>query len=192
MTLYFSSTVQNMLSGREVRSSIGIRFDFASGTTRVWLGQGTVTHGGADWLGMGNLGAIEGIQMSPMLSTEPVTMTLSGVNTALMNEVRNQATEIRGKTCGVYLLMFGSNWEALDSPYLIEQYLMDKASYTVEGESNTMSISLVAEPLFASKYVPATSYITNQDQQAKYAGDKIFERVALMAGRQTVIWSADS
>lgn len=192
MAVYFSSTVQTMLAGHEVRAAIGIRLDFTSGTVRAWVGQGTVTHGGLDWLGLGQFASIDGLQMSPMLSTDPVTMTLSGLDTTLMNEVRNQATEIRNRTCGVYLLMFGSDWKPLDTPYLIEQYIMDKATYTVDGETSTMSVSLVAEPLFASKYVPATSYITNQDQQAKYAGDKIFERMTLMSGRQTVIWSADA
>lgn len=192
MTIYFSQSVQTMLEGKEVRTSMGVRFDFASTTTRIWLGQGSITHGGLEWLGMGRLASIEGMQMSPMLSTDPINMTLSGVDAMLMNEVRNQATEIRGRTCGLYLLMFDSNWQPLDDPYLIEQYLMDKASYTVDGETSTMSISLIAEPLFASKYIPQSSFVTDQDQKSQYPGDRIFERVALMAGRQTVIWSADS
>lgn len=193
MTIYFSSTVQTMLSGYEVRSSIGVWFDFASGAERVWLGRGSVTTNDSNtWLGMGNLANISGLQASSMMSTEPVEMTLSGLDTQLMNSVRNQATDIRGRRCGIYLLMFDAGWRPLDNPYLIELYLMDKASFTIDGESRTMSVSLIAEPLFSQKHIPATAFMTDQDQQYKYSGDKIFERVPLMAGRQTVVWSTTS
>lgn len=182
-----------MLSGHQVQSSIGVWFDFASGSERVWLGQGTLTtNDGNTWLGMGNLANISGLQASSMMSTEPVEMTLSGLDSQLMTSVRNQATDIRGRRCGVYILMSDSNWKPLDNPYLIELYLMDKASFTVDGESRSMSVSLVAEPLFSQKHIPATSFMTDQDQQYKYPGDKIFERVPLMAGKQTVVWSTST
>jgi hypothetical protein len=182
-----------MLSGHQVQSSIGVWFDFASGAERVWLGQGTITtNDGNSWLGMGNLASISGLQTSSMLSVDPVEMTLSGLDSQLMTSVRNQATDIRGRRCGVYLLMADSNWKPLDNPYLIELYLMDKASFTVDGETRTMSVTLVSEPLFSQKHIPATAFITDQDQQYKYSGDKIFERVPLMAGKQTVVWSTST
>ena len=192
MALYFSQSVQNMLSGFEVRSAVGIQFNFLSGVSRVWTGQGNITHSANTWLGLGQFASIEGLQSSSMLSTDPITITLSGVDSALMSEVRNQATEIRGRPCSIYLLMFGSDWQPLDSAYLIEQYIMDKASFTVDGETRTMSISLTAEPLFSQKHIPLTAFMTDQDQQAKYANDRIFERVPLMSGRQTVVWSTNT
>lgn len=193
MSLYFSSTVETMLGGHQVQSSLGVWFDFSSGAERVWLGKGSVTtNDGNTWLGMGNLANITGLQGSYMLSTDPVEMTLSGLDSQLMTSVRSQSTEIRGRKCGIYLLMFNGNWTPLDNPYLIELYLMDKASFTVDGDSRSMTVTLVAEPLFSQKHIPATAFMTDQDQQYKYSGDKIFERVPLMAGRQTVVWSTST
>lgn len=190
MALYFSNTVQTMLSGVEVYSSVGVWLDFTSGASRYWLGRGSIrTNDGNTWLGLGSLANISGLQASPMMSTDPIEMTLSGLDADLMSSVRSQATDIRNRTCGIYLLMFNSSGQPLDNPYLIELYVMDKASFTVDGETRTMSVSLVAEPLFSQKHIPLTAFMTDQDQKAKYSGDRIFERVPLLAGKQTVVWS---
>ncbi len=188
--VFFSETVQEMVSGRNVHVAIGVRFEFASETIQCWMGRGTFTaNDNTEWLGLGELASIDGVQTSAIVSIEPVTITLSGLDPVLMELTRQQATEIRGKRCGVYILCFDDNWKPLDDPYLVELYLMDKATFSVDGESRTMSITVTAEPLFYTKHVPLTSYMTDQDQQRKYPGDKVFERVALLAGRQTVIWS---
>lgn len=199
MSTYFSATVDTMLSGREVHCTFGVWFDFLSGVERVWLGRGTFTDKqGNEWLGMGELASIEGVQMSPMLSTQPVTMTLNGLDTTVLGAssfvdlVRTQATEIRGRRCAVYILFFDANFAPLDNPFLAELYIMDKASLTVDGESNTMTVTLEAEPLFAQKHIPTVSYVTDQDQRAAYPADKAFERVSLLNGKQTVVWSADA
>lgn len=190
--LYFSEAVQEMLSGRNVHVALGVWFDFASGVERVWLGRGTFTaKDGTQWSGMGELAAIDGVAAAAGLSTEPITLTLSGLDTTILDITRQQASEIRGRRCGVYILMFDATFAPLDAPYLVELYLMDKASFTVEGESRQMSISVIAEPLFSTKHVPRFSLMSDQDQQTKYPGDRIFERVALLAGRQTIVWSSD-
>ena len=190
MTLYFSGTVAAMMAGREVRASIGVKFNFASSTMRVWQGRGAfVDNSSNTWQGLGEFGTISGLQGSSMLSVDPVTMTLSGVDPTLMATVRNQASEIVGRTCGVYFLMFDANWDLLDAPYLAELYLMDKASFSVDGESQTMIVNLSAEPLFFSKHVPPVSMMTDADQQRKYPGDTIFQRVPLLNGKQTIYWT---
>lgn len=191
--LFFSETVQEMLEGRNVFTAMGVWFDFTSGEDRIWLGRGTFTaRDGTVWSGLGELASIDGIQSSAGLSTEPITMTLSGVDTEILDLTRAQASEIRGRRCGVYILMFNETGQPIDEPYLIDLYLMDKASFTVSGETREMSITVTAEPLFSTKHVPKFSLMSDQDQQTRYPGDRIFERVALMAGRQTVVWSSDT
>jgi len=190
VTLYFSTTVAAMLAGHEVRASIGVQFNFASSTMRVWQGRGSFTdNSNNSWQGLAEFATISGLQGSSMLSVDPVTMTLSGIDTTLMEVVRNQASEITGQTCGVYFLTFGESWELLDDPYLIELYLMDRATFSVDGESRTMTVNLSAEPLFYSKHIPPVAYMTDADQQRKYPGDTIFERVPLLMGKQTVYWN---
>lgn len=188
--VYFSQTVQEMVSGRNVYMALGVKFEFASETILCWLGRGTFTAGdGTEWTGLGEVASIDGVQASALVSIDPVTITLSGLDTEFMALTREQATEIRGRRCGVYILCFDENWQPIDAPYLVELYLMEKATFTVDGETRTMSITVTAEPLFYTKHVPLTSFMTDQDQQKKYPGDKVFERVALLSGRQTVIWS---
>lgn len=191
--LFFSETVQELLDGRNVQTAMGVWFDFTSGEDRIWLGRGTFTaRDGTVWSGLGELASIDGIQSSAGLSTEPITMTLSGVDTEILDLTRAQASEIRGRRCGVYILMFNETGQPIDEPYLIDLYLMDKASFTVSGETREMSITVTAEPLFSTKHVPKFSLMSDQDQQTRYPGDRIFERVALMSGRQTVVWSSDT
>lgn len=191
--LFFSDAVKEMLAGRNVNAALGVWFDFASEEMRVWLGRGTFTaRDGTEWSGLGEIASIDGMQSSPMLSTEPVTMTLSGLDASIIEMTRAQASEIRGRRCGIYILMFDENAQPIDEPYLVELYLMDKASFTVDGETRQMTVSLTAEPLFSTKHVPRFSLMTDQDQQLKYPGDGIFKRVQLLAGRQTVVWSSDT
>lgn len=191
--LFFSEAVKEMLAGRNVNAALGVWFDFASEEMRVWLGRGTfIARDGTEWSGLGEIASIDGMQSSPMLSTEPVTMTLSGLDASIIEMTRAQASEIRGRRCGIYILMFDENAQPIDEPYLVELYLMDKASFTVDGETRQMTVSLTAEPLFSTKHVPRFSLMTDQDQQLKYPGDGIFKRVQLLAGRQTVVWSSDT
>lgn len=191
--IYFTETVQEMVSGRNVNVALGVWFDFTSGEDRYWLGRGTVTtKDGSEWIGLGSLASLDGLHGSPAMATDPITLTLSGLDTTLLNLTRSQASEIRNRRCGVYILSFDENYQPLDAPFLVELYLMDKATFSVDGENRTMSISVLAEPLFSTKNVPRFALMTDQDQQSKYPGDKIFERVQLLAGRQTVVWSSDT
>lgn len=191
--IFFSETVQQMVAGRNVHVALGVWFDFASGEERMWLGRGTVTTAdSAEWRGLGQLAAIEGLHGSPTMATDPITLTLSGVDLELLELTRSQASEIRNRKCGVYILSFDENFRPLDRPFLVELYLMDKASFSVDGENRQMRISVTAEPLFSTKNVARYAMMTDQDQQSKYPGDKIFERVQLLSGRQTIVWSSDT
>jgi hypothetical protein len=189
VTLYFTEAVEEMLAGRQVQMATGVWFDFATQEMRLWQGRGTFTAAdGNVWQGLGEFGQVDGLQGSSMLSIDPVTMTLSGVDTSLVSVVRQQESEITGRRCGVYFLMFDQDFKPLDAPYLAELYLMDKATFSVDGESRTMTISLTAEPLFFSKHIPPVAMMSDADQQRKYPGDTIFQRVPLLNGKQTVYW----
>lgn len=190
MTLYFPETVEAMLAGHEVRAAVGVWFDFASQEMRLWQGRGSFTDPqGNTWNGLGEFGQVSGLQGSSMLSIEPVTMTLTGLDPALMALVRDQADEITGRRCGIYFLTFDDDFRLLDNPFLAELYLMDKATLSVDGESRTMVVTLNAEPLFFSKHIPPVAMMSDADQQRKYPGDTIFQRVPLLNGRQTIYWT---
>lgn len=190
MTLYFPETVEAMLAGHEVRMSVGVWFDFASQEMRLWQGRGSFRDGAGNvWQGLGEFGQVSGLQGSSMLSVDPVTMTLSGLDPSMMSHVREQASEITGRRCGVYFIMFDQDFSLLDDPFLAELYLMDKATLSVDGESRTMIVSLNAEPLFFSKHIPPVAMMSDADQQRKYPGDTIFQRVSLLNGKQTIYWT---
>lgn len=190
MTLYFPETVEEMLTGREVRASVGVWFDFASQPMWLWQGRGSFTDpDGHVWQGLGEFGQVSGLQGSSMLSVDPVTMTLTGLDPSLMALVRDQADEIAGRRCGIYFLTFDEDFRLLDKPFLAELYLMDKATLSVDGESRMMLVTLSAEPLFFSKHMPPVAMMSDADQQRKYPGDTIFQRVPLLNGKQTIYWT---
>lgn len=199
-SIVFSRTAQAMVSGHIVRMALGVRFDFADGVMRVWTGQGQHIAGdGTSWIGLGGLASIDGLEASANMQTEAITLTLSGLQLAANMEpdgksfldlARDEVNQIRGRTCAVYALMRDGSEQAMDTPYLIGLYLMDSASLVVDSETRTISIPLKCEPLFATKHIPPIALVTDQDQQNAYPGDKVFERVALLTGRQTVIWAS--
>jgi hypothetical protein len=199
--ILFSQAAQAMLAGEVVRLALGVRLDFADGTMRVWCGQGQHVAGdGTIWQGLGSLASIEGLEASSNMQTESITMTLSGLDISqnapngmgpsLLKLARQETAMIRGRTCAVYALLRGANEQPLDTPYIVGVYLMDSAPLVVDAEARSMSIPLTAEPLFATKHLPPIALVTNEDQQAAFPGDRIFERIALLTGRQTVIWNS--
>jgi hypothetical protein len=187
----FSAAAQAMLSGHVVRAAFGAWFDFTSGPERVWLGEGTyIATDGTVWSGLGGFASIDGEDLSWGLSTDSVTLKLSGLDPSFVSETRAQAKEIRGRKCGIYQLLRDSNEQSLDAPYLVQLYFMDNATFSVDGGTDQLIISMTIEPLFTTKHLPAFALVTDQDQQRKFPGDKIFERIALLSGRQTTIWAS--
>ncbi len=175
----FSDAVKAQLAGRTVRVSPLLRFDFASGTQRYWLGFGPLVAGGYSWVGTQNMASIGEIAGSFNGSAPEQTFTLSGVDANFVAEAQAAKAEYYGRLCFVYFQFFDETWQPLDAPVPFWWGRMYSllAAQSSEEDGFTRTISLSAETLFASRRRPRNSYYTDRDQQARYPGDRGCERV---------------
>lgn len=183
--LIFSTAAQMLLAKQFVQMAVAVQLDLLNETLRLWRGQGGVTtNDGREWEGLGALGNISGLHFGYEAATNPITMTLSGLDNELAQVARDQESQMRGRTVSVYALLFDEDWRPIDMPYLCQMAIIDRASLKYSDDSYVLE--LTAEPLFASKHLPALNLVTDADQQSRYPGDKIFERVGFT---HTIFWS---
>lgn len=183
--LIFTEAAQLLLAGQIVRTAIAVELDLLNETLRLWRGQGTkTTNDGSEWEGLGAFGDISGLSFGPGAATETITMTLSGLDAELSQAARDQEAQMRGRTVSVYVLLFDGDWRPVDMPYLCQLAIIDRVGLKYSDDSYVLE--LTAEPLFASKHLPALNLVTDADQQARHPGDKIFERVGF---NHTIFWA---
>lgn len=175
--IVFSHAAQLVLSGQRVGAAVAVKLELASETLNVWLGNGLVrSNDGQEWEGLGIFGGISGLDFGAQAATQPINMTLSGLDASLAAAAREQYSEMRGRRVSVYVLLFDANMQSIDLPYLCMLATIDHASLKRSGDSFVLEV--VAEPIFSTKHMPALNLVTDADQQARYPGDKIFDRSA--------------
>lgn len=173
----FTEAAQLLLSGRLVNMALGVKMELRDETVYYRRGGGTVvTNDGIEWFGLGILGDIQGLDFSPNLSTDPLSLRLSGLelDDRLPGLARQQHAEMRGRLISVYALLFNEYWQPVDMPYLCQMATIDNARLMFEASSTILEVT--AEPLFSSKHLPPLGLVTDADQRSRYPGDRIFDR----------------
>lgn len=186
MSAVLPETVAAVVGGATVNASILVRFDFESGTERVWQGFWELTAGGETWRPMGVLGTVDGIAVRSDLTAESLTFTLSGVDAAMIAIAKNSAVQVKNKSCAVYVQFFDADWKTLDQPVALRSGIMDQMTYTATGPASR-TIKLTAEGLFVARNAAPFAYYTDRDQKARYAGDGFFKLVSTLIVKQ-ITW----
>lgn len=175
--LVFSDAAALLLSGASINRALAVRIELPGETLSLALGHGSiVSNDGTRWEGIGDLGAIDGLDFGPNAPTEAITMTLSGLNADLAKLAREDSATLRGSLVSIFVLLFDAQWQPVDLPYLCQVAQIDQASLKRTGDTYVMEVT--AEPPTSSKHIPALNLVTDADQQARYPGDKIFERAS--------------
>jgi hypothetical protein len=183
---YFPQTMAAALAGRTVRASWLVHLDFAEEPQRLWLGHGLLSAGGFTWSGLGELGAIGGVESAIGGTAPVVTFTLSGVAPSILAAAKNSAQQAKGRDASISLQFFDEQSQTLDDPYAVWVGVMDVMGARGEGPQ-ARTVQLTAETLFTRRASPAWGYLSNRDQQRLFPGDRGLEEVAAMANK-TVEW----
>lgn len=182
------ATLAALVQGQNVQAALGARFDFASGATRVWQGGGPLVDGtGNTWSGIGNVGSISGLSLGFGDVTEPLVFELSGLDPVFMSHASNQQTELKGRDCAVYLMVFNTDWSLASNPISLRTAIMDKMVTKFDSVQRKVSITLTAESFMVTRFRSPNSYLTHADQIARYPGDRGLERISGYAGPGRVL-----
>jgi hypothetical protein len=184
-----------VLSQTEVRVGVLVRFDFASGTKRVWNGnQELVTLNGSIWQPTYGAAAIDGIGQSGGATSEVVTLTLNGLpdqQPDLLAIALAETNEVDQRLMRISLQFFDEEWQCVGNPLGIFFGWMQppkvSRSQMTTTEGAVQSISLQAENAFFNRARPANGRLTDRDQQQRFPGDKGLQFSASLLFKK-IVW----
>ncbi len=125
---------------------------------------------GQTWLGAGQMGDIEAISEAQDLIAQPVSLTLSGVDSDVVTDAME--ANYKGRDVVIYLALVHPDTLALqDDPGEIWSGFMDVMKLT-KGQ-NHGEIALTCEHWL--RIAPVISLYTDQEQQVIESGDRFFQ-----------------
>jgi hypothetical protein len=146
---------------------------------------GTYTWGGQNWLGVGDFGAVQGIEESEKISPYSATLILSGLDSTMVNEALSEDYFRRPIT--LYLGVANTNDVLLDDPTVIWSGFMDSMSLSV-GSDGGDAIQLTCESELSMFDRSANLRFTDQMQQNQHSGDVFFEFLPAIADNPAIRW----
>lgn len=129
-------------------------------------GIGTISYGGADYLGVGNLGAISGARETEILGPSPISLTLSGADSDLLAEAVDSGNLYDRVT--IYQGYRQDDGTLYDDPWVVWSGWFEYAAISV-GEESAISVTCQHDLSMLSE--KNGSRYSDEDQQNAYTGD---------------------
>jgi len=157
-----------------------IDIDFPTGHLRLHTWIGPIVWGTYQWDGVGKLGSIQVGEEDTELRPVSFTMTLSGVDAALVQAARGE--DYHGRAVRLYRGWLDRETAALVAPPERRRTGMIDQMRITMGE-NTGSITVTCETEFARWQRPRGLMYTHESQQVLYLGDRGFDMVPTIQNR---------
>ncbi|MDP7151171.1 MAG: hypothetical protein QGI08_15085 [Paracoccaceae bacterium] len=171
------------LGARDLKPVIFYEGQFASGTLRLWSGLGEIPWNGETWSGAGYLLGLGALEESTEVAASGVTISLSGVDPALVSAAIADARQgLPGK---VWIGLLDENGAIIADPVQAFAGRLDVPEITDDATRCTISISY--ESRLIDLTTPRNWRYTHESQQVLYPGDKGLEYVAAIQD-QEVTW----
>lgn len=160
-----------------VRPVALLYLDLPSGAIRVNSSDRTISYGGNDYTGVGNLGAISDVEDVAEVQAANVTVTMSGLNTTLLSSVFTD--HYQGRPAIIYLGFLDSSY-ALTAGGVFELFTGRIDYMELSTDESTSAITCHLENELVDWERPNVLRFNNETQQMLYAGDKGLEYVEQM------------
>lgn len=166
-----------------VRPAIFVEIHFATGPVYVWTGAGSVSWGGVTWIGVGQFGNISPVEEGATVQARGITLTLSGVDPTLLNDVLNEYEQ--NLPVIVYFGVRDNTGALVPNPITSWAGRTDQPTIAVDGESATISIACENRLVILNNSVERR--YTDADQKRDYPDDRGFEFVTAIQN-VTIYW----
>jgi hypothetical protein len=167
-----SSAMLAAMQANQLLPAIFVQATLASGTIYLWSGFGTIAWNGQAWQGVGSMLKISTVEEKATVSATGVTVTLSGIDPALLENVLSEF-QVSGSVT-VFLGAFSAG-VLIPSPITVWSGLLDQPTIDVSGE--TASIAINCESRLIEMNVSVDRRYTDQEQQLDNPGDLAFSFV---------------
>jgi hypothetical protein len=172
-------------AGSEViRPILMADFDFVSGHIRVHTGAGPIGYAGSTFNGIGDFGKISALEENALVQASGLSLTLSGIDPDQLSIALGE--HYQGRALILYVGMLDSDLQLVDDPVILWQGRMDTMMITLGGSA---TITITAQNPLADWDRPRVRRYNNDDQQARYPGDKGLEYVEKTVNKE-ILWGA--
>lgn len=159
-----------------------VKFQFDGGDVRLTGADRNITFNGEVYSGVGASGTISAMSESSELQAANVRMTLSGIPSAYVSLLLQEAYS--GRPVTVWIGFLDSNYQLVADPVVDFDGLIDQMTLVL---GDTATITVTAEHEFVRWERPIIRRYTNDDQQDIYPNDRGLEYVSQMVEKQ-VAW----
>ena len=136
---------------------------------------GTITYDGNDYLGVGDFGSISEARESEVLGPNPLTLELSGLNSAVLSEALDSGAY--GDTVTVYIGYRQDDGTLVADPWIAWKGTFEYATIKQGSES---AVAIILKHDLAALSETSGRRFTDEDQQQEYSGDTGFAYVTEM------------
>ena len=171
-----STALNTKFLSQAVELFVAVELRFDSGTLRLWSGVGDKTIAGNIFTGTGSLLSVGGIEESDDLSSPGATISLNGVDSAIVSTAIQEPYQNR--ECSI-LLGSGNDYFEIFSGF------MDVMTIEDSGDTCTVNLSVESRLIILDRVVPFR--YTQETQNSRYPGDNFFSTVASIQDKK-VAW----
>jgi hypothetical protein len=182
MSRAINGSLLSALTAASVEPYLAIKLDFDTDPVYIWSGYGDKDIDGNTYLGAGHLLGVSGLDEVNDLSAKSVTLTLSGMNDTILQMALTENYQRR--SCTIKLGEMG----VADTVVLFEGYMN---TMSISDDGTTSNISLVVESKLINLERASNRRYTNDNHQARHAGDTFFAYVADLQDKE-IIWGREN
>jgi len=180
MTRTLTSGVATAIAAGNTAAVILIEMDFGSGTLRVSTAPYSVHAAGDDWIGVGALGTLGGLDEATAIESRGISLEMSGIDPA--NIALALGSNYQGRAITIWVAVLNPDTHVvIDDPVALWSGRMDTMSINLDAGA---VITLTAESRLADLKRPRARRYNSADQQIDYPTDLGFDFVPLMVTRE--------
>ena len=189
------SSFSERLASVEKRPFYAVEIDFDTAPLYIWTGVGNISSGGKTYLGTGELLHISGLDEVADMSAKGATITLSGLDPALISTALQEPYQ--GRECRIYFGMMPTGTDYLTTeagevlttesgePIMLEDFTamslafagrIDRMPISSDGESCT--IVATVESRWVDLERPKIRRYTQESHVTRFPSDTFFSFVA--------------
>ena len=181
------TSIVNRLGADEQAIFIAVKAEFDSGTIRLWSGLGDASIDSETYTGAGDLLSISNVEENLELKSNGLTISLSGMDTTVLDYALTENYQNRYITLFLGYLMGGTN-EVAGTLTLFKGRMN---TLTINDNPNGSTITIDAENRLVDLDRPSNFRYTKESQNFLHNGDTGFNRVASLQDKE-IVWGKTS
>ena len=181
------TSIVNRLGADEQAIFIAVKAEFDSGTIRLWSGLGDASIDSETYTGAGDLLSISNVEENLELKSNGLTISLSGMDTTVLDYALTENYQNRYITLFLGYLMGGTN-EVAGTLTLFKGRMN---TLTINDNPNGSTITIDAENRLVDLDRPSNFRYTKESQNFLHNGDTAFNRVASLQDKE-IVWGKQS